>query len=178
MRFVETVDFDGTYEMDYPESDWYHDNLILCTCTKCLDVFPLDHSRLTWDEKEDKVLLVDVDPIAATPLACPKCGSYYLMDELIRVHKVRSWSIVYMVKHPGNDFTRLIMDRFPYSSKDKALGVAIPVMDKKENTMILISSNQTGVLIEHLVKRGDVHEAMVVPTSMARDMIETAAGAE
>lgn len=178
MRFVVAVDFDGTYEMDYPESDWYHGQLILCTCTKCLDVFPLDHSRLMWDEKENKVLLADVDPVAEMPLICPKCGSRSLRDELISVHKVSSWSIVYTVKHLGNDFTRLLMDRFSYSSREMALEKVIPIMDKKENVMILISSNQTGVLVEHLVKRGDVHEAMVMPTSMARDTVETTVGAK
>ena len=178
MRFVMAVDFDGTYEMDYPESDWYHEQLILCTCTKCLEVFPLDHSRLMWDEKEHKVLLADMDPVAAMPLTCPKCGSRSLRDELISVHKVSSWSIVYTVKHPGNDFTRLLMDRFSYSSRETALGVAIPVMDKKYDETVLISSNITGVLVEHLVRREDIHEAMVMPTSMARDMVETTDGAK
>ena len=176
MRFVETVDFDGTYEMDYPESDWYHGQLILCTCAECLEAFPFDHSRLGWDEKRNMVVLEDADLAATLPPTCPKCGSYSLKDELVSVHKVSSWSIVYVVKHQGNDFTRLLMDRFPYSSKETALGVAIPVMDKKDGETVLISSNQTGTLVEHLVKKGDVHEAMVVPTSMAKDMVETVAG--
>ena len=178
MRFVDAVDFDGNYEMDYPKSDWYHGQLILCTCAECLEVFPLDHSRLGWDEKRNTVVLEDVDPVAAIPPTCPKCGSYSLKDMLVKVHKVSSWSIVYMVKHPGNDFTRLIMDRFSYSSREKALEVAVPVMGRKDGETVLISSNQTGVLVTHLVKKDDVHEVMVVPTSMARDMVETAAGAK